>query len=171
MEGYLDNLVERGWIECDEKTDKISLHQIVLDLAYNSLKPTSQNCPDIVYSMISYFKRKEENFVDIENRRKLAEYFIERMGGSDLLLAELYYEYCRNIKYEEKILKRAQQICKEEDSLESDILQVKIHHLEIKSFIRKIKWLDIEDERIESVLEDVYGKVFGLEREIGRAHV
>ncbi|MCI9490709.1 MAG: hypothetical protein HFG97_12020 [Dorea sp.] len=166
MEGYLDNLVERGWIECDEKTDKISLHQIVLDLAYNSLKPTSQNCPDIVYSMISYFKRKEENFVDIENRRKLAEYFIERMGGSDLLLAELYYEYCRNIKYEEKILKRAQQICKEEDSLESDILQVKIHHLEIKSFIRKIKWLDIEDERIESVLEDVYGKVFGLERDI-----
>ena len=166
IEKDLDNLVERGWIEYDEKTDKISLHQIILDLAYNSLKPTSKNCPNIVHSMISYFKRKEDNFVNIENRRKLAEYFIERMKGSDLLLVELYYEYCRNIKYEEEILKRAQQICKETDSFESDILLAKIHHLEIKAFIQKINWQDLEDEQMERALNDVYDKVFGLERDI-----
>ena len=166
IEEHLDNLVERGWIEYDEKTDKISLHQIILDLAYNSLKPTSKNCPNIVRSMISYFKRKEENFVDIEIKRRLAEYFIERMGGSDLLLVELYYEYCRNIKYEEKMLKRVQQICKEVESFESDIFLAKLHHLEIKSFTKKINWLDLEDEQLERALNDVYGKVFWLERDI-----
>lgn len=163
---HLENLVERGWIEYDVKTDKISLHQIILDLVYNSLKPTSKNCPNITRSMTSYFKRKEENSVDIENRRKLAEYFIERMGGSDLLLVELYYEYCRNIKHEEKILKRAQQICIGVDSFESDIWLVKIHHFEIKAFIQKINWQDLEDEQMERALNDVYDKVFGLERDI-----
>lgn len=172
----LDNLVERRWIEYDKDTDKISLHQIILDLAYKSLKPTSENCPNIVHFMISYFKRKEENFVDEENRRKLAEYFIERMNGSDLLFAELCYEYyklcyeyrelcyeyCQNIAYDEEKLNEAQEICKKVDSFESDILLAKIHHLEIKSFSWK-NWMDLEDEQRENALNDVHCEVSRLE--------
>lgn len=167
IEEYLDNLMEHGWIEYDAETDKISLHQIILDLAYNSLKPTSENCPNIIRSMISYFQKKEENRVDRENRKRLAEYFIERMEGSDLLLAELYYQYCQEINYEEEILKRVQQICKEADSYEGDILLVKSYQLEIKFLIHAIDWMKLEDdEQMEETLNHVYGKVFALEKDI-----
>ncbi len=166
IEEHLDNLVKHGWIEYDVKTEKISLHQIILDLAYNSLKPVSENCPNITRAMISYFKRREESSVDRENQRKLAEYFIERIEGADFLLSELYYEFCRSIKYEEKVLKCARQICKEVDSFESDILKVKTYHLEIDSFIRKEDWLEFEDDEMEKTLNDVYHKVFELEMKI-----
>lgn len=166
MEDSLEELIEYGWVENNVKTEKISLHQIILDLAYNSLKPSSENCPNITRAMISYFKREEKSYADVENQRRLAGYFIERIGGSDFLLAELYYEYCWGIKYEEKILKRSQKICKEVDSFESDILMVKIHHLEIKSLIQKIDWQNFEDERMGKIFNDVPNKVFDLEMKI-----
>lgn len=166
VEEHLENLIEHGWVEYDVKMEKISLHQIILDLAYNSLKPASENCPHITCAMLSYFKEKEKSRADRENRKKLAEYFIERIEGSDLSLAKLYYEYCRNIKYEEKILKRAQQICKEVDSFASDILMVKTYHLEINSFIGKEDWMEFEEDELEKTLNDVYNKVFELEMNI-----
>lgn len=166
MEEHLENLLKHGWVEEDVKTGKISLHQIILDLAYNTLKPTAENCPHMIRSMISYFREKEECGVYRENREKMAEYFIDRIGGSDYLLAELYYEYCRNIKYEEQTLKDALQICQETDSFESDILTVKLHQLEIRALIKKKEWIELEEDQMESALNDVYCEVFQLERNI-----
>lgn len=51
----LEILIRRGWIEND--SEKISLHQIILDLTYSDLKPTTENCPRITDGMISELKK------------------------------------------------------------------------------------------------------------------
>ena len=51
----LENLIRRGWIENDG--EKISLHQIILDLTYSDLKPTAENCPRITDGMIGELKK------------------------------------------------------------------------------------------------------------------
>ena len=50
----LDNLIHKGWIEYNEVTGKISLHQIILDLVYNNLAPDAGNCPLVTASMTDY---------------------------------------------------------------------------------------------------------------------
>ena len=54
----IDRLIKRGWIEYNDVNNKISLHQIILDLIYVDLKPTTENCPHITKSMIDYLKKK-----------------------------------------------------------------------------------------------------------------
>lgn len=167
VEGHLGNLARHGWVEEDVKTDKISLHQIILDLAYHFLNPTSENCPNLTRSMAAYFRKGENSRIRRESQRKLAEYLIDRMSGADFPLAELYYAYCQYIKEDDQVLKEAKEICEGVDSLESDILMVRIYHIGIRSFIRKTEWLELEEEeQMDQAFIEIYGRVFQLEMDI-----
>lgn len=55
----IESLIRRGWIEYNQITGKISLHQIILDLVYNNLNPDTGNCPYITQSMLEYIKKKQ----------------------------------------------------------------------------------------------------------------
>ena len=54
----IDKLIKGGWIEYSDVAEKISLHQIILDLVYTDLKPTAENCPNITDAMTQMLKKK-----------------------------------------------------------------------------------------------------------------
>lgn len=107
----IKRLIRRGWIQYEEKEDKISLHQVVLDLVYNHLKPTSKNCPAITKGMTDYVCKKMENTTDENVRKRLVQSFLERISGSDDVLAKFYLAYCIHIKNEELLLNKIEDIC------------------------------------------------------------
>lgn len=53
----VDKLIKSGWIEYNDVTEKISLHQIISDLVYADLKPTAENCPNITAAMNQALKK------------------------------------------------------------------------------------------------------------------
>ncbi len=108
----LDSLVKRGWIIFDENKQKISLHQIILDLVYNHMKPSSENCPHIVEGMIKYIQKNTIHRAEREVKRKLLHYFVERVIGENVLYATLLIEYCSKIQENQMYLEKAKEITK-----------------------------------------------------------
>ena len=98
----LDNLIHKGWIEYNEVTGKISLHQIILDLVYNNLAPDAGNCPLVTASMTDYILQEMANYSERHIRDKLLGYFMQRIRGNNIEYAKLCIYYCENIKKEEK---------------------------------------------------------------------
>lgn len=107
----LQVLVQRGWVEYDEGRDKLSLHQIILDLVYHYLQPTAENCPHIVRGMGAYVRRDLPNHAERMVRRQLATDFMERMQGQTLDYAGLCVDYCQKIRKRKEYLDIAERIC------------------------------------------------------------
>ena len=110
----LQVLIQRGWVEYDEEKDKLSLHQIILDLVYRYLAPAAENCPHIVRGMNVYICRTMANHAETMVRRQLVSGFMERMQGQNLDYAGLCVNYCQNIRKNRKYLDIAERICLEE---------------------------------------------------------
>lgn len=110
-ETELDILIRRGWVEYDEASGKISLHQIILDLVYNDMQPCAENCPHIVGAMTDYLRESMPNHVERRIQRKLLGYFIRRVRGANLAYAGLCVSYCEHIARHSEYLDRAEEIC------------------------------------------------------------
>ncbi|MCC8014021.1 MAG: kinase, partial [Eubacterium sp.] len=80
-DGSVERLVDRGWIKFED--EKIYLHQIILDLVYNHLNPTSESCPAIIESMTEYASEDIQSIIKMSVRRDLMDSFTERIKGSD----------------------------------------------------------------------------------------
>ncbi len=111
-EYILNNLIKFGWIQFDENTNKISLHQIILDLIYNKFNPTTENCADISKAMIEYINEDMPNYIEKKTRKKLLQYFMDRISGVDLLYADLCLNYCEHISINIKYIDLAEEIYK-----------------------------------------------------------
>lgn len=123
----LDSMIRRGWIEYNEISGKITLHQIIQDLIYNDLKPNAENCPHIVESMKDYLNANAANYSERQVKRKVLDIFMERVTGDSLSYAALCLLYG-----EEKSLEEAETIClKSSDRKAFDILQ-KIYRKKIE---------------------------------------
>lgn len=109
-EEILANLVRQGWIEYEEASGKVSLHQIILDLVYNHLKPTSEACPRLVAAMTGYMGQELENNVDRKNQKKLLGFFAERLVGADYRYAEFLVSYCEQFGNRVDYLEAAENI-------------------------------------------------------------
>lgn len=107
----LVSLIHKGWIEYDEAANKISLHQVIVDLVYNHLKPTSESCPALTMAMKDYACMEMENYTDRNIRKKLLDLFVKRIVGSDDNLASFYLAYCINVRNEERLLNKIEAIC------------------------------------------------------------
>lgn len=59
-------LIDKGWIEFKE--DKISLHQIIIDLVYNKLKPTSEKCEKLTQTMTDMSTMRIKNNITKRNQ-------------------------------------------------------------------------------------------------------
>lgn len=119
VENSLEHLIKTGWIECDDISDKISLHQVIQDLIYNDLKPDEKNCQNIVNGMIEYVSSPNETKHESKLKQKVFSIFMDRLSGNTLLYAELCLLYG-----EENKLDEAEKICQScNDSEAFDILQ------------------------------------------------
>lgn len=123
----LDLLIRRGWIEYNGMTDKISLHQIILDLVYHDLKPDAENCPHLVDAMTRFWNADTVNHSEWRVKYKFFAGFMERLNGIRIPYAKLCTAYG-----EKAYLERAEEICvKSPDREALDLLQ-KIYRKKIK---------------------------------------
>ena len=99
----LNKLIRRRWIEIDEANEKISLHQVILDLVYTNLKPTTDNCQNITRSIIAFMKNKSLNLPERDIRSYVTDTFMRRISGKNLLYAELCLSYGKKDYVEEGI--------------------------------------------------------------------
>lgn len=159
----LDNLIHKGWIEYNDVTGKISLHQIILDLVYNNLAPDSGNCPLITASMTDYILQKPSNYSERHIRDKLLGYFMKRIKGKNIEYVKLCIYYCENIKKEEEYLDAAEEICLlHNNNIYYKFLQM-IYHIKTKIIVSEdnILWNNVMDDDFDedSLCGQMYIKV------------
>lgn len=146
----LENLIHKGWIEYNEITGKISLHQIILDLVYNNLAPDSGNCPLVTASMTDYILQELSNYSEKHVRDKLLGYFMQRISGNNIEYAKLCVYYCENIKKEEKYLAAAEKICLiHNDNICYKLLQM-IYCIRVQiAALNDISWDNLMDDNFD----------------------
>ncbi len=137
----LNQLIKRGWIEYNEKLDKISLHQIIQDLIYKNLRPTAENCPNIVRGINQYITADTANYIERRMKQSVLEVFMNRITGSSIPYAKLCLLYGQKDKLDE-----AEQICLRQENKEVyDILQ--------RIYRKKIKLISDCEDMFESELD------------------
>lgn len=167
-EEALEKLIRRGWVEQNRKTDKISLHQIILDLIYHHLNPNVENCPAITEKMTVYAQQDLESFALNQVKSQFLEYFMERISGEDLAYAKLCVAYCGHVHNEMRYLRRAERICLSMQEEECHRLLYKICLLQIKKLNEKEEvWekmiFDYDRDFDEEVYaEQIFGQVCDL---------
>ena len=162
----LKTLIRRGWIEYDRQSHKISFHQIILDLVYFELAPSSENCPHITMEFCQYMKKEFTLQWERRLRKRLAENFMERIRGNNLLYARLCLEYCSRVKYREEYMDQAEKICLENMEKErGDVLQ-RICRCKIRQTCRWRTWMDdlMQEEGKESGFEHSSREICRLAR-------
>lgn len=167
----LDSLVKKGWIIFDEKKQKISLHQIILDLVYNHMKPSSENCPHIVEGMIMYIQKNTIHRAERKVKHKLLDYFVERVIGEDVLYATLLIEYCSKIRKNQMYLEKAKEITKgnirelenENESIFDNLKNLKnlknlyqLNHIDVIDDWKHIYNLENFKKLIFSLMQNIY---------------
>ncbi len=117
----LETLIHRGFVEYEDDSGKISLHQIILDLVYNYLHPDAENCPHLVEALTAYAAQKPANEAERNVRNRLLENVMKRLFGNGTAYAKLCLRYCQNVSNHAEYLDRAYQILDEKDT--PDLLQ------------------------------------------------
>lgn len=167
----VNKLIKKGWIEetqCNNSC-KISLHQIIMDLVYNEQNPNTDNCSASISGYISFVQKKEKQHVKRYVQKRIADALIERVNGRDLLLAQLYYSYCLNIKCKAHLLDVAEELCQREENEIAVYLLVDIIILRMKKIQGNISIWGKELEEIESCISQLYNEVFKREVQIFKA--
>lgn len=169
----LDKLIRLGWVEHNKKTDKISLHQIILDLVYHDSKPTAESCPAITEKMTAYARQDLESSALDEVRWQFLKYFMERISGENLAYARLCVAYCGHIHNEMHYLKQAEKICRFGQEKECHALLFRIYLLQIRKVGKKDDLIDrmMEEDFDENrYLQEFQNQIYELagkaEREI-----
>lgn len=88
----INSLIDKGWMEFRE--DRISLHQIIIDLVYNKLKPNATVCKSITNHMTEMASMRIKNNIQKRNQyMKLTKIFAGRITGCTVDLAKFYNEF------------------------------------------------------------------------------
>ncbi len=131
QEDELGSLIRRGWMEYDKDSDKLSLHQIILDLVYNHMQPSAENCPHIVEAMTGYLQQNLSSRVEKQVQKRLLNGFIGRIQGENLAYGELCVCYCEKIRDKDKYRERAKKICLQKPVKETGDLMQRIYRMEM----------------------------------------
>lgn len=102
----INSLIDKGWIEF--RDSKIFLHQIIIDLVYNKLKPDADICKSITGYMTDMASMRIKNNIQKRNQYiKLIGIFAERISGCTVGLAEFYNEFAKLLssRYKEDCFK------------------------------------------------------------------
>lgn len=157
----LQKLIQYGWVLYDSVREKITLHQVILDVIYNNLHPDSQKCVHMLEFMYDYFGKELETFTDRNNRENLAEHFMERMRGNDYAYARLCEQYCRQIHFQEKYIQKAEEICKELSDQQGKYLLYQIYCLKMEkigsfeAFYEAMKRDEEEEDFFRKAAKDI----------------
>lgn len=88
----INSLIDKGWMEF--RDHRISLHQIIIDLIYNKLKPDAAVCKPITSHMTEMATMRIKNNIQKRNQYiKLIGIFADRISGCTVELAKFYNEF------------------------------------------------------------------------------
>ena len=107
VSNYIDMLMKRGWIESTGENQKIFLHQVIQDLVYTKLNPTTESCPHIASGIYQYRREPVDDYSVRRIKRRVFDVIADRIGGEDLMYAKICLEYGKRDAIEEAIV-----ICK-----------------------------------------------------------
>ena len=91
----METLIHRGFVEYEDGSGKVSLHQIILDLVYNYLNPNAENCPHLVDALTAYAEQKPVNNAERSVRNRLLGNVMKRLEGAEISYAKLCLRYCQ----------------------------------------------------------------------------
>lgn len=137
----LDELIKRGWIEYDERTEKISLHQVIQDMIYKNLSPAAEKCPNITGGMSRYAAKELGSYRERKIRRRILKTFMERITGKNLPYARLCLVYGKD-----RELEAALQICNESDKTEAFDIMQKIYRKKIENIFDESNIVSFDGE-------------------------
>ena len=150
----LGKLIKSGWIEFNEVSEKVSLHQVIQDVIYRKLLPNASNCSAIVEGMNQYMLMNGITNSERAVRWKVFEIFMKRLSGNTIAYARLCLQYGTKGK-----LNEAEKICLLSKKREAyDILQ-KVYRKRIDIILNndlEVALLD-EDDR-----KKVYIKIINM---------
>lgn len=156
----IDKLINEGWVEFNENTDKISLHQVIQDLIYSKLNPTTQNCSSIAEGMYQYITEGSENNSERRIKRKVYGIFADRIGGDDFLYAKICLEHGEESKIEEAI-----QICHRIGDEESYAVLTELYMKKVKILCQCDDMFEVE----ESLEEYCEKQMMQIDTQVGHA--
>lgn len=109
--GAMNKLIKTGWVKYNPASGRISLHQVIMDLVYNSLRPDVTSCPTITKAMGDYAIQEIENKVNSEKRDRLVSLFLNRITGKDTVYAAFIVKALRFSKNQDASLDAAEKNC------------------------------------------------------------
>ena len=139
----LSKLIRMGWIEYEQRINKISLHPIISDLVYTELKPTTENCSHIAESVIG-FDLDKYTYTKSIAYKKMFSTITGRIEGKNLTYAKLLAAFCSN---DIKALDTA-------EGLISELTSEDAVNLKIDICFKKIK-------QAQNIFNDIYTNLTG----------
>ncbi|MBD5395547.1 MAG: serine/threonine protein kinase [Lachnospiraceae bacterium] len=156
VEIRLEALIKRGWIEFDDQTEKISLHQVIQDLIYKELHPDTSGCPHIVAGINRYLSAEMSNEAERNIRSQVFDVFMRRISGNDIPYVRLCLKYGKEDKLDE-----ANEICLKSSDEEAFDLLYRIYRKKIL-FVEECKDLFQTDLDLNEYQKSKYIEIAGL---------
>lgn len=123
----LKQLIAAGWIQTDSSGNKISLHQLILDLIYQDLMPGVEDCPQMTKQMLIYMNAKLKSRLEKDTRKKIASCFVERLHPTDNpTLAQVYLAYYEKIRKDKTYLASIAEICEQKNDSVSLYIRIRL---------------------------------------------
>ncbi|MGN9019696.1 protein kinase domain-containing protein [Lachnospiraceae bacterium HCP1S3_C3] len=133
-EQKIEYLIKNGWIQYNEVTEKISLHQVIQDMIYRKICPDASKYPAIANGMYNYMIEKPNGYTERLVRQKVSDIFMDRISGDNLDYAKLCLAYGAYDKLDE-----AESICIRSDDREA-------YNILAKVYMKKVKLLAASDD-------------------------
>lgn len=157
---YLMNLIKHGWVEYDEVSSMVSLHQLILDLVYTTFEPDAEKCSNLVMSMIGYCQKEVDNNTQKRVRKELMNNLMTRLKqNEDILYGNLLYTYCDRISNNADYLLLAEKIYVDSVAKDGNVdeILVKIKELKLRNLfhIEELDLFEESDEYIEELIEKI----------------
>lgn len=132
--GASNKMIKKGWIKYDSITGKISLHQVIMDLVYNELRPDADSCPHIMAAMVEYAEQDIDNAVDSHKRDMLVSVFLNRITGKGVGYANFLVKVCRFSDDPYEVLKTAEECCDDTPEGKKTLMKICQIHQEFAGF-------------------------------------
>lgn len=154
----LEELIAKGWVEAND--DKISLHQIILDLIFNYLIDEEAENVNFIKNLCTYCEEKSVSFSQKKNKERLIANVIERIPYKSINVGILCLKYFQNIKVDKTYLMKAAILCEQRDEIEWLKLKLEIICEEIKHMLKICK-IDLfeESDKIKEYFKEIFKKV------------
>ena len=158
IDEVLEKLIAKGWVEASD--DKISLHQIILDLIYNYLIDEEVQNGNLIKNLCTYCEEKNISLSQKKNKERLIANVIERIPYKNIDVGILCLKYFQNIKADKTYLVKAAVLCEQQDEIEWLKLNLEIICEEIKHMLKICKIDPFEEsDKIKEYFKEIFKKV------------